>query len=149
MDEQTIAKETRDVGLILSDGTSLAGEVFLNLYGAHHFGPQRVGDLLLGPERFLPLRSASGTRLVNIAHILQARVGAAEETDPLMLLGERHAVAVTTASGERIETVLYANLPDGSQRVKDYLNQPLRFFTFFLPEAVLYLHRAAILWVED
>ncbi|ALC15135.1 hypothetical protein DSOUD_0340 [Desulfuromonas soudanensis] len=149
MDEQTIAKETRDVRLVLSDGTPLAGEVFLNLYGAHHFGPQRVGDLLLGPERFLPLRGAFGTRLVNIAHILQARVGATEEADPLMLLGERHAVAVTTVNGDRIEALLYANLPDGSQRVKDYLNQPLRFFIFFLPDEVLYLHRDAILWVED
>jgi hypothetical protein len=149
MDEQKIAKETRDVRLVLTDGTPLSGEVFLNLYGAHHFGPQRVGDLLLGSEGFLPLRSAAETRLINIAHIALVRVGATEETDPLMLLGERHDVAVTTVSGERIEALLYVNLPDGSQRVKDYLNEPLRFFTFFLPEEVLYLHRAAILWVED
>ena len=149
MDGQKISKEIRTVRLTLADGRMFDGELFLNHYEIRHAGPQRVGDLLNGDVAFLPVRVAGETLLVNVEQIMSARVATEVELDELMTLGERSTVEVVTHSGEPVVADLYVNLPSGSCRVTDYLNQPQRFFTFVALKEVLYLNRRFVLAVRD
>lgn len=149
MVEQRIDKEIREVIFALSDGREVRGEVFLNLYEAHHARPQRVGELLNDRDHFIPVRTAEGTVLLNVSSIVSARIRAEMETDELMTLGDRYTVRAVTALGEELVADVYVNMPAGARRVKDYLNQNLRFFTFFLPKHVVYVNHRYLLSVLD
>ncbi|NIQ96476.1 MAG: hypothetical protein GWO11_05460 [Desulfuromonadales bacterium] len=149
MDEQRIAKEPRRIGLTLSDGRSLSGEVFLDLHDVHRRGSQRVGDLLNAEDFFLPVKTADGVFLVNIEQVMEVRVEAAAEKDELMLLGQRHTVRIHTVHGQEMIAELYVDRPQSSSRAKDYFNQPLRFFRVFQGDEVIYLNPANILYIRD
>lgn len=147
--DQRIDKEIREVLFTLTDGREVRGEVFLNLFEAHHSRPQRVGELLNDRDHFIPVRTDEGTVLLNVSGIVSARIRAELETDELMTLGERYTVRAVTSLGEELVADIYVNMPAGAQRVKDYLNQSLRFFTFFLPKHIVYVNRRYLLSVHD
>jgi hypothetical protein len=149
MDEQRIAMQKRRVGLLLVDGSRLEGDVFLNLYDARRMGPQRLGDLLNSEIRFLPVETPAGIQLVNCALIVNAYTDQREEADELTRLGEKYSICVTTLLQEEIAVDLYVNLPKGSRRVKDCLNQQQRFLAVFREREVLYLNTSYILRVRD
>jgi hypothetical protein len=149
MSDYRIVMQKRQVALVLADGSRLEGEVFLNLYEAHHIGPQRLGDLLNSDIRFLPVQTASGIQLVNVERIVSAQTGGSEEADELMRLGEKHRIRITTLLRDEIVADLYVNLPEISNRVKDGLNRAQRFLPLFLEEDVLYLNTSYILLVQD
>ena len=113
MDNQRITKETCDVLFSLADGRKVWGEVFLNLYGAHHDGPQRVGELLNGDESFVPIKSEEGTELIHLMQLVSAQVDAASELDELMTLGEHYCVRIKTILGQDLEAEVYVDLPEG------------------------------------
>jgi hypothetical protein len=148
MDEGRIEKATRRARLVLSNGREIRGEVFVGLYDAHHVGPQRVGELLNEDPAFIPVKTGKGVILVNSAHIVSVALPADREKDDLVTLGKRYTVRVKTTRGEFRGTV-FVNLPDVSTRVRDYLNQPLRFFTLFQSRTVIYLNRTYVVLVED
>ncbi len=149
MGDQQIDMQKRQVSLILGDGSRLDGEVFLSLYDARHVGPQRLGGLLNGKDRFLPVETAEGVTLVNIARIACARTGTDQEAAELMRLGKKYRVRITTLLQEEIAADLYVNLPQTRQRVKDCLNQPLCFLPLFQGDEMLYLNLDYILRVHD
>jgi len=149
MDNAKISKNTREVLLLLSDGSLVQGEVFLSLYEAHHSGPQRVGDLLKQEPAFIPVKTAEGTRLINIQQIMMAKIRAEWERDELFTLGEKYKIRILTLDHQEIEADVFVNMPNGFCRVKDYLNQSLRFYTFFVPFYVLYINPSFILSIQD
>lgn len=149
MRDQRIDKASREVLFTLSDGREVSGEVFLNLYEANYSRPQRVGELLNNGDHFIPVRTEEGTVLLNVSGIVSARLDIAQEADDLTTLGERYTVRATTSLGEELTADVYVNMPTSAQRVKDYLNQHLRFFTFFLPQEIVYLNRRYLLSVRD
>lgn len=149
MDEQKISKEIRKVVFTLADGHQVEGEVFLSLFGAHHTGQQRVGDLLNDGENFLPVKTAQGFFLLNVRQIMAAKVGEAGEKDELMLLGQKYTVGITTVSGQELIADVHVNLPQTSSRVKDFFNQPQKFFRVFQGKDILYLNADYILYVKD
>jgi hypothetical protein len=148
MDEGRIEKATRRARLVLSNGREIRGEVFVGLYDAHHVGPQRVGELLNEDPAFIPVRTDKGVLLVNRAHVVSVALSADREKDDLVTLGKRYTVRVKTTRGEFRGTV-FVNLPDVSNRVRDYLNQSLHFFTLFQSRTVVYLNRDYVVLVED
>lgn len=149
MDEQRIAKQARPIELAMSDGSTMVGEVFLDLYDAHRDGSQRVGDLLNGEEFFLALRTPEGVYLVNIEQVLEVRVEAEKEKDELMLLGRKHTLRIQTVHRGELRVDLYVDLPQTSSRAKDYFNQRLRFFRVFSADEVIYLNPSSILFIRD
>lgn len=149
MDERKIQKETREVLFKLSDGSSLEGNVFLRLYEAHHTGPQKVGDLLNEDKPFIPVRTQNSVVLLNVANIVLARTGSEWEEDDLMKMGNRSTVWIKAAHLDEIVGDIFINLPDGFTRVKDYVNQPFRFFPLFQPKYVVYINQRYILSVRD
>lgn len=149
MDERKIEKENRPVLFELSDGSEVEGEVFLRLYEAHHAGLQKVGDLLHEEKKFIPVRTKGGTLLLNRSHIVVAKVPAPLEKDDLMTLGKKYSVSLKMVLGKVIEGDVFVNLPEGFCRMKDYLNQPVRFFTLIQPEFVVYINQEFVLSVQD
>lgn len=149
MVDHCIDKEIREVRFTLTDGREVRGEVFLNLFEARHSRPQRVGELLNDRDHFIPVRTGEGTVLLNVFGIVSARIPAEMEKDELMTLGERYTVRAVTSLGEELVADLYVNMPAGAQRVKDYLNQSLRFYTLFLPKHIVYVNRRHLLSVQD
>jgi hypothetical protein len=148
MDDGRIEKATRRARLVLSNGRVIRGEVFVGLYDAHHVGPQRVGELLNEDSAFIPVKTGKSVILIHRAHIVSVALPADREKDDLVTLGKRYTVRVKTTCGEFRGTV-FVNLPDVSNRVRDYLNQPSRFFTLFQSKTVVYLNRNYIMLVED
>ena len=149
MDDQRISVDTRAVRLVLSDGSCLDGDLFLHLQGAHHSGPQRVGDLLNGDELFLPVRNSGKTGMVNLEQVVSVAVATDQEFDELLTLGEEHRICVIPEAGEPIDARIFVNLPGGRVRVKDFLNQPQRFLMLLQGDHVVYIARQRILRVED
>lgn len=149
MDDVRIDKNTCQIELLLADGNRIEGEVFLSLYGSRHLGPQKVIDLLQETSFFLPIKTAAGTILVNRRQIMMVRVAAESEQDELMTLGHRRHLRIHTLDRQEIEADIYVDMPTGFGRVMDYLNQPMKYYTFFVPDYVLYIHPQFILSVQD
>ncbi|HEY4486096.1 MAG TPA: hypothetical protein VI702_07250 [Nitrospiria bacterium] len=149
MDDQRIQKDTQPVMLELSDGTRLAGAFFLRRFEAHHEGRQKVGDLLNESMAFIPFKTDDGVVLLNVSELVLIRVPLETEADDLMRLGKKYTVQLRTTQGKDLQGDIYVNLPEESSRIKDYLNQPARFYTLFRPDAVVYLNRRFILTVQD
>ncbi len=149
MDERKIEKENRPVLFELSDGSEVEGEVFLRLYEAHHAGLQKVGDLLHEEKKFIPVKASGGTLLVNRSHIVVAKVPAQLEKDELMTLGIKYSISLKMIRNKEIRGDVFVNLPEGFCRIKDYLNQPVRFFTLIQPEFVVYINQEFVLSVQD
>lgn len=149
MDSQRISKETCNVLFCLADGREIWGEVFLNLYGAHHAGPQRVGELLNGDEPFIPIKTEEGTLLIHLGQLVSAQVPAETELDELMTLGEHYHVTVQTILGKSIAAEVYVTLPEGGRRVKDFVNRSEGFLRFIVGDQVLYVNRHFVVCVQD
>lgn len=149
MEDQRISVEARSVELTLTDGSKLAGEMYLQLHGLHQSGTQRVGEVLNGENNFLPVRTAEGLKLVNLAQVVTVSVSAEIEFDSILSLGKKHSVVVTVSTGDSLDALIYVNLPSGRNRAKDFLDQKKRFLLFIVEENVVYVARKKILLVED
>jgi hypothetical protein len=149
MDEQRIEKVTQKVHFELADRHQLDGEVFLRLYESHHTGHQMVGDLLNESLSFIPVKTAGGVFLLSASQIVTAAVSSESEKDDLMTLGKQYTVRIKTTLDEEIRGDIFVNLPEESSRVKDYFNQPARFFPLFQPASILYINRQFILTVQE
>jgi len=149
VDERRVEKVTQTVRFELADRRHLDGEVFLRLYESHHTGRQTVGDLLNEAPSFIPVKTAGGFVLLNASQIVTATVPSKSEKDDLMTLGKQYAVRITTIQEEKIQADIFVNLPEDSSRVKDYFNQPVRFFPLFRPDSIVYVNRGFILVVEE
>ncbi len=149
MDNQRIIVETCEVELVMVNGLRIHGETFLQLQGVYLTGPQRVGDLLNDDETFLPLRRDGQVQLVNLEQTVSVSLSAELEFDPLLTLGEEHRVRVEPVAGDTIEARIFVNLPGNKSRVKDFLNQKVRFLPFLDNDRVIYIARKKILRVTD
>ncbi len=149
MDNQRISVETRQVKLTLSSGSQLTGETFLQLHGEHLSGLQKVGEILNGEDNFLPLRYEGKVELINLEQVVSIAVAAEEEFDPLLALGEEHQIWIEPTVGEAINVRIFVNLPGGRNRVKDFLNQKIRFLLLLQKDQIIYLARNRILRVQD
>jgi hypothetical protein len=149
MDDQRIIVETCQISMVMVNGLRIHGETFLQLQGVYLTGPQRVGELLNGDETFLPVRDGSKVQLVNLEQVVSVSLSAELEFDPLLTLGEEHRVWVEPVAGDTIEARIFVNLPGNKSRVKDFLNQKVRFLPFLDNDRVVYFARKRILRVTD
>ncbi len=151
--QHRIEKDVRKVCFRLSNGEQIEGEVFLNQYGAHHSGPQNVGDLLRETDPFFPVKTGEGIILINLAQLVHARVSREEEEEELMRLGtESQSVSVNTVLRDSMEGEVYINLRKGFDfdRVKDYVNETSEtFLRLFQAETIVYINQKFIVSIRD
>ncbi|OPL19075.1 MAG: hypothetical protein AVO35_12415 [Candidatus Aegiribacteria sp. MLS_C] len=149
MSDVRIDMATREVEFVLTDGSELKGQVYVSMHSKSGAGIQRIDELLSVGDQFLPFRSSDGFLLLNRSRVMLARVSLEENTGELARMGEKYRVKMTTILGTTITAEIFVNLPKDYQRVKDYLNHPVKYFTCFTEEHVLYVNREFILLVED
>lgn len=150
MNSQKIEKKIRRVSLMLSDQSTIEGYVFLSLYEVTHSGPQNLGDLLNSEEQFIPVKTDKGIELINLNHIIQARIESEVESDDLMKVGSSYTICAQMSIGAPVEGDIFISLHDGGfGRVKDYANFPFTFLRLFQPKYVIYLNQGYIISIHD
>lgn len=150
MNNQKIEKKIRQVSLMLSDQSTIEGYVFLSLYEVTHSGPQNLGDLLNSEEKFIPIKTDKGIALVNLNHIIQARIDSEGESDDLMKMGSSYSICANMSIGAPVEGDIFISLQDGRfGRVKDYANLPFSFLRLFQPKLVIYVNQGYIISIHD
>lgn len=126
-------------------GDIVNGEVFLAEYALDHAGPERVSDLLGGPDDFFPvIGSDERVRIVARQAIRWARVPrggiAAEEEPPPDATSI--AVRVKLDDGRELAGTFLFLAPPGRTRLQDYLNDSGRFLPLFTEQSVVLIARA-------
>jgi hypothetical protein len=116
------------------------GVISLAVSAPFHEGSETILERLNSVERVIPFESPDGSRvtLVNRTDLLW--VAPRPGTDPKLvgpgtfLITRQEDVQVRLDGGETLEGVLQMELPEGFNRVTDYLNGPEDFFPLATPD---------------
>lgn len=107
-------------------------------------------ECLLNRESFIPVSGPNVVVLVNVTKIVKAEVPLNGELDEnAEILATRHNVGIRMLDGSFVKGDFLIELPEEYQRVKDYLNQPVRFLRLIQGDFIFYLNREYILSVVD
>ncbi|MBW2269207.1 MAG: hypothetical protein JRH16_11565 [Deltaproteobacteria bacterium] len=119
--------------------------VFLNDLAESHAGPESPLDLFNAQSAFLPVRLADATmRFVSIEQVMTVGLPPTlpEEAEPFC--GTVEKVAVLMEDGNVLEGGFAYELPDGSQRLQDFLNQEVRFALLHTAEGEVLINKRRI-----
>ena len=114
--------------------------------------PGRLVDRLNDPaETFLPLSDGAGGKLLHKDQILTVRVrGDSAGIEPPDSKGDiRTRVRLTLSDGTAVEGQLTFTMPPGRGRVLDFLNAAPRFIALSDEASLTWIHRDAIVSVEN
>jgi len=117
-----------DAEIVYGDGTWFVGRIFLPAASSHHTGPMRPDEWMNDTTPFFPFlpAEASSAVILNKAEVVVLSVvveGALEEPGV-----ESPHRRVQVECRERIVAgTLVIDMPEGHQRVLDYLNRPDSF----------------------
>ena len=117
--------------LILSEGTSIEGDIHLQPNTLLHQGREMPVDLLNRPERFLAVSLASGdATLVCKAQVAVLTFDSAlSEVDPQRLaISRKFVLDIHMIGGQRLSGSTYWELPPTHARPQDFLNASEVFF---------------------
>jgi len=136
-----VDKREQPVVLFLADGVVREGAVFLSPFSQLRAGPQTLLDLFREKEPFMPFRGDDGSfTLLNKNAVTHVRYhGGGEEC-----LGERLGVRLTFYGGENLQGTLVIAMPEGLNRLQDYVNSAPGFFPVETADA-RYLVNGALL----
>jgi hypothetical protein len=139
--------------LLLAQGDSQPGKIFVMERVPQHDGPETVLELLNRPEGFFAFQPAanhdvllvSKQQTVSLAVDRQAPIA-----DPARLSAARTlGVEIALAGGTILGGWASAELPEAHSRVLDYLNAlPEPFFAVWTHAATYYLNRAFVLYAR-
>ncbi|GAB4222780.1 MAG: hypothetical protein Kow0062_21430 [Acidobacteriota bacterium] len=130
-----VPKVAEPVSVMLEGGLEVEGTVHLAPAAGSHLGRERIIDLLLADEPFLPLTGPDGACLVNKRRIV--RIAFADPFDAELdeARGEgTHEAAIeidlcgVPAHAMRLRGTIRYVMPEGHGRIVDYLNQARRFY---------------------
>ncbi len=117
--------------VLCSDGRNLVGRVFVPATSSRHDGPMRAEEWLNDPSAFfffLPDSSQEGM-VLNKREILAISVAADVDTSSGTEGSSPERRVALELEDRRIEGTLLIDMPEGRQRVLDYLNRPETFLT--------------------
>lgn len=149
MNDRKIQKEIREVCVKLSNGDEIKGDVYLRLHEAHHSGVQKVEELLNENTPFIPIKTSQDFIFVNSSQIVSAITYSELEREELLTFGNKYPIRIKMLHGEEIKGDIVVCLPQGRNRVTDYLNQSIQFFSVFLPDRIIYINKGFVISVQD
>jgi hypothetical protein len=128
-DELKVPKRRVQVEVLLPGGGMRQVTVFLSDFASHHGGPERLSDLLNGPDEFVPALDAQTDTMTFLGRgsIAAARVAPEWEIDPALAGSEEHEVEITLVEGMQLRGTLRYALPPGRTRLLDHLNDAQSF----------------------
>jgi len=137
-----VEKRQEQVGLFMADGSIFEGTVFLAQYAMHRSGEQRVLDLLLEAERFLPMKASDGTFHL-ICKGMISHVRCSVHLEEGLEYTERR-VRISFLGNEMLQGTIKMDLPAHSARLTDYINSGNEFFPLFSDEHSYLVNRSLI-----
>jgi hypothetical protein len=122
--------------VLMADGRTLRGRVFVPSAASRHTGPTRPGEWMNDGVRFFPFLPDPVTPGEGSAPVIlnkeQVLVVSLPATDDTLLSGfvppgahERHVIL--ECGGRRLEGTILIDMPEEHCRVLDYLNDPAPF----------------------
>ena len=131
-----VEKTELPVVVFQADGSIMKGVVFLGPATYNHMGRQTLNDLMREPGDFFPFRSETGTFCVtNKQTITHIRFEPQESGPEQQLLGHREDVEVRFVGGELLTGTLIIGMPEGKNRLFDFINAMDGFFMLQNQEA--------------
>ena len=125
-----VDKTEQPVVLFQADGSVMKGVVFLSACAYSHIGQQTLADLLREKGDFFPFRSDAGafcvTNKVTITHIRYEPLPSERE---YASLGNPVEVQINFAGGEQLRGTVVIEMPEGRNRLFDFINSMSGFFT--------------------
>lgn len=129
-------------------------QLFLGMQARTHTGTECPSDLLNGTEPFVPARDAQGnTLLLQLDSILVTTVSARDESvlGHLEFQAEDAScvdVAIAMEGGLMLRGYVRYVLPEGQQRLQNYLRLPDRFLALYEGPRVHLVNKRRIVWVN-
>ncbi len=137
-----VEKRQEQVSLFMADGIVFEGTVFLAQYAMYHSGEQRVLDLLLEDDRFLPMKANDGTfHLISKGMISHVRCKVVLE-EGLEYIDRQ--IQISFLGNEALQGAVKSNLPAHSTRLTDYINSGNEFFPLFSGDHAYLVNRSLI-----
>ena len=131
-----VEKSELPVVVFQADGSIMKGVVFLSAAAYSHMGQQRLLDLLKEPGDFFPFRSEAGEFCVtNKQTITHVRFEPPEQEEEYQSLGDREDVEIKFVGGEQLRGTLVIEMPEGRNRLFDFINAMEGFFLLQNEEA--------------
>ena len=130
------------------------GVLALSSSAPFHEGPETILERLNSVERVIPFESPDGSRVTLVTRTDLLWVAPRPGTDPKMvgpgtfLVTRQEDVRVRLDGGETLEGVLQMELPDGYNRVSDYLNGPEDFFPLATPDGPFLVNKLRVREVQ-
>jgi len=140
-----VEKTELPVVIFQADGSVMKGVVFLSANAYNHMGQQTLLDLMKEPEDFFPFRSEAGAFCVaNKTTITHVRFDPSEEAPAYESLGDREDVDIKFVGGEQLSGTVTIEMPEGRNRLFDFLNAMSGFFLLQNQEAFYLVNIAQI-----
>ena len=131
-----VEKAELPVVVFQADGSIMKGFVFLSAAAYSHMGQQTLLDLLKEPGDFFPFRSEAGEFCVtNKQTITHIRFKPSEQEEEYKSLGAREDVEIKFVGGEQLRGTLVIVMPEGRNRLFDFINVMEGFFLIQNEEA--------------
>jgi hypothetical protein len=139
--------------LLLTQGVSRPGTIFLVERMPHHDGPETALEMLNRDEGFFPFApdEDGGVMLVAKAHTIALSVDRqAPIADPARLSAARNVgIELVLAGGSTLGGWASYELPAGHARLLDYLNEEAHpFFAIWTHATTHYVNRAHVLYAR-
>ncbi|HEY8150901.1 MAG TPA: hypothetical protein VIK51_18485 [Vicinamibacteria bacterium] len=128
MSELRVPTIAFDAEIVYGDGTWFVGRIFLPAAASHHTGPMRPDEWMNDTTPFFPFLPAdtSVPVILNKAEVVVLSVvveGALEEPG----VESPHRRVQVECRDRTVAGILVIDMPEGHQRVLDYLNGPAPF----------------------
>jgi hypothetical protein len=141
------------VRLLLTQGVSRPGTIFLRRGSREHDGPETTLEMLNRPEPFFPFRPADEEGVMLVAKTHTVTVSQDRQvpiTDPARLSAARMVgLELVLAGGSTLGGWASYEMPEGHSRPLDYLNEPgVPFFAIWTHATTHYVHRAHVLYAR-
>lgn len=127
----------------MDGGEPVSLTLFLSDRAELHEGPERPSDLLSRGQPFVPALDGDGA-LILIGRNAIATLSIPAEEEPIPLMATSFRVQVMLRSGLKVEGTVHYAMPEASQRLQDYLNQPELFIAIQQETTLLFVNKACI-----
>jgi hypothetical protein len=131
-----VEKSELPVVVFQADGSIMKGVVFLSAAAYNHMGQQTLLDLLNEPGDFFPFRSqAEEFCVTNKKTITHIRFAPPEQEEGYQSMGSREEVEIRFVGGEQLSGTVVIEMPEGRNRLFDFINAMKGFFLLQNEEA--------------
>jgi hypothetical protein len=131
-----VEKTELPVVIFQADGSVMKGVVFLSASVYSHVGQQTLLDLMKEPGNFFPFRSETGAFCVaNKQTITHIRFDPPSEGTGFQSHGYHESIDIKFVGGEQLSGTVMIEMPEGRNRLFDFLNAMHGFFLLQNQEA--------------